>query len=255
MKQIDLELPVVGVKFLQSFAGYEDVEQYHGVSYCDAVRLATFGTEQLLAPGSIEVCKWSPVVMALKAPENDYERSLKPRLPEQLAGVYLAPLWHFRGEPDVVVVRGRPMQLRQLAAGMGNGALQQRYRDSIGRSLLFEGERGPGLRAVVTQVTNRVLNKLKRSKRFDQMVKVAFRRDDVTAWFEKLLRNTVADMSVCRNSTVLPYLEDAGNISFFCTGGVTWGGNAPVHVTSGFPYRLFATVQDCVNYPGKPRGQ
>jgi hypothetical protein len=60
-------------------------------------------------------------------------------------------------------------------------------------------------------------------------------------------------MSVCRNSTVIPFLEDAGNISFFCTGGIAWGCNPPDFLTSGFPYGMIEKVIDRLDFPGKGR--
>jgi len=56
-------------------------------------------------------------------------------------------------------------------------------------------------------------------------------RTGVEAW-----TRTLADMSVCRNSTVVPLLVGRVNVSFFCTGGITWGRNDPDHLTSGWPW-------------------
>jgi hypothetical protein len=108
VETIILELPLVGIKILRDSAiGFKGVEVYHGVSYCDAVRLATFGEELLVKPGSIEVCKWAPAVLGLKIPENSFERSLLPRL-DSVAGLFIAPLSRFPegAPPDVAIVRG-----------------------------------------------------------------------------------------------------------------------------------------------------
>lgn len=240
MEKIKFEVPPVGVKILDSMEGFEGVSVYNGVSYCDAVRHATLGEEVVLVPGSIEVCRWSPVVLGLKGPENNFEKSLEPRAKGSSAGVYVAPLSRFREglEPDVVIVRGRPARLRKLAAEMGEGALQDRYRGRIGWTALDVGEEGLSLRVMLVHTLNYSLSLLKRSRRFDEFTRKLFRRESVAKAFERAAKNAVADMSMCRNATVLPYVEDAGNISFFCTGGVTWGGNSPRNMTSGFPYRL-----------------
>ena len=234
------EVPPVGVKILDSMDGFEGTPVYNGVSYCDAVRRATSGEEVVLVPGSIEVCRWSPVVLGLKSPESDFEKSLEPRVLGSSAGVYVSPLSRFREglEPDVVIVRGRPARLRKLAAEMGEGALQDRYLGRIGWTALGLGEKGLSLRVTLVHALNYSLSVLKRSRRFDELTKKLFRRESVAKAFEKAAKNAVADMSMCRNATVLPYIEDAGNISFFCTGGITWGGNSPGNMTSGFPYRL-----------------
>lgn len=254
MEKIKLELPVIGVKFLpDSTKGFQDADTYRGVSYCDAVRLATYGQELLLEPGCIEVCKWSPVVLGFKAPENRFEESLEPRMGALLAGVYLAQLSRFGAgvEPDVVIIRGRPGQLRRLAEMAGEGSLQERYRGLIGRTALGSGDKGASVKALLTQGSNRALSRLRQWKRFDDFTRVAFKSHRVTGAFEKLAKNAVADMSMCRNSTVLPYTERAGNISFFCAGGVTWGGNSPATVTSGFPYGIVKDALLEVDYPGK----
>lgn len=251
MEKTRLDVPPVGVKMLRSLDGLEAVEAYRGVSYCDAVRRATLGEELLVKPGSIEVCRWSPVVLGLKEPEGDFESGLEPRLEHPVAGVYLAPVDRFGDgvetagggsgsfTPDVVIVRGSPAALRRLASEMGDGVLQERYRGRIGVSALGVGARGLSWRVMLVHALNYPLSVLVRMKFVDRFIKRHFQRESVSRAFERAAKNKVADMSICRNSTAVPHLEDSGNISFFCTGGVTWGGNSPRNMTCGFPYRLF----------------
>jgi len=252
MDTIQLELPVVGVKVREdSLAGF-DAPEYSGVSWCDAVRLATFGEELLVVPGSITICKWSPIILGLKKPENPFEESLEPRLESPVAGIYVAPLWRFGDvQPDSVIVRGRPGQLRELAERLGDESFTRNYRGQIGRTALGVGERVLSARVMLSRASNRALAVLKRWKRFDDLTRVAFKDYRVTGLFEKVAKNAVADMSMCRNATVLPYVEDAGNISFFCVGGVTWGGNSPANMTSGFPGRMKDAILKEVSFPGK----
>lgn len=251
MDKIVLELPVIGVKVLAGSVDGCDADVYSGVSWCDAVRLATFGQELLVAPGSIDICKWSPIILGLKKPENPFEESLEPRLEKPVAGIYVAPLPRFQGTPDVLIVRGRPSQLRELAARLGDDTISRRYSGQIGRTAIGVGERGLSARVMLSRVSNRALAVLKRWKRFDDITRIAFKDYRVTGLFEKLAKNAVADMSMCRNATVLPLIEDAGNISFFCVGGVTWGGNSPYNMTSGFPGRFAGDILEQVDFPGK----
>ncbi len=253
METVSLELPLIGAKVLDSLEGFEGVEVYHGASYCDAVRNATFGKELVVAPGSIEVCRWSPVVLGLKQPGSDFERSLEPRLDSGVRAIYVAPLSRYSEavEPDVVIVRGRPAQLHQIAAALGQGAMQARFRGQIGRSALGVGEHFLSARVMLNRALNRLLTAFRTSSRFDHVVNVLFRRESVSAAFEKVGKNAVADMSICRNSTVLPHVEDAGNITYFCTGGVTWGGNSPAHMAAGFPFRLIEPLLRYLDYPAK----
>ncbi len=253
MEKIALELPLVGIKILRDSAvGFEGMEVYHGVSYCDAVRLATFGEELLVKPGSIGVCKWAPVVLGLKTPENSFEKSLLPRL-GSVAGLYIAPLSRFLEDatPDVVIVRGRPTQMKRVMKALGEGALQRPYYGEIGKTALGVVDRRFSLKVMLSYVSNRVMALLRRWKRFDDLIRAALRTQVLTGALEMVLKNTVADMSMCRNSTVIPLMEDAGNVSFFCVGGISWGGNLPANITSGFPYKLIEGVHDRLEYPGK----
>lgn len=251
MELIELELPVVGIRFLESVKDV-DADAYEGVSYCDAVRLATYGQRLVLKPGCISTCRWSPVILGLKDPETEFEKSLEPRVTGKTAAVYVAPLAAFKGSaPDVVIVRGRPGQLRELASALGEGALSKKYAGLIGKTALGVEDRTLSPRKMLSLVSNRAVAALKRSKTFDRLTRTIFKNEKVTAAFEKVLKNALADMSMCRNSTVLPMTEDAGNISFFCTGGVTWGINSPANMTSGWPGRMVPEILELVEFPGK----
>lgn len=253
MVDIELEVPPIGVKVLKSRDGLDDVKVFHGASYCEAVRLATPGEEVLVAPGSIDVCKWSPVILGLKQAEGSFEKKLGPRVDEALAGYYLAPMSSFREglTPDVVIVRGRPEQLREITDSLGEAALVRRYWGEIGKTALGVGESGGSLKVKVTYGLNRVLARLRKLNSWDRFTRFAFRSRRVTSALEKLIKNNMADMSMCRNSTVIPYLENAANVSLFCTGAIAWGANSPAHMTSGLPFELFEKVSERLEYPGK----
>lgn len=230
----------VGVKLLGSVEGFEGVTGYRGVSYCDAVRRAASGEELLLEPAAIETCRWSPVVLGLKPAESDFERSLQPRFDYPVAGFYIAILDRFRPgtEPDVVIVRDRPAVLSRLADSVGEGGLQRRYRDGIGASALGVLEKRLSPRVLLSHASNRLVRTVMSVDALDRLLKKVIAKESVSSAVEKLLKNTVADMSMCRNSTVIPCRERAGNISYFCTGGAGWGDNDPSNMTSGWPYRL-----------------
>lgn len=254
MSKISFELPLIGVELLDSLEGLEDIPRYRGVSYCDAVRLATFGEDLLLEPGCIDVCKWSPVILGLKEPEVPFEINLEPAVGRRLAGVRVAQLARLleAGEvPDVVIVRGRIADLNRLAGAIGEGALQSKYRGRIAASALGRGGGGVGPKALLAGVTNRVFGFLRKSKLFDRFSRRLFKSQAATSAFERLIRRAIADMSVCRNSTVIPVLEGAGNISFFCPGGITWGCNPPDFLTGGFPYPMIEKVYGSLDFPGK----
>jgi hypothetical protein len=77
---------------------------------------------------------------------------------------------------------------------------------------------------------------LARSRRWRAFTYWLFRSHLVTAGFDAVISRTLADMSVCRNSTAIPLLSGRTNLSFFCTGGITWGRNRPDEITSGWPW-------------------
>jgi uncharacterized protein (DUF169 family) len=233
----------VGVQILRQAGEHPEVPVYHGVSYCDAVRQAGAGEVLRVLPGSISVCGWAPVVLGLKEPQSRFERGLAPRLAFPIAGLLLAPLDRFPGELDVVVVRASPEVLRAMAQYLGREGLWDGHQGQLDRSALpslFEGIATS--RRGLVQGINRLLATLARSDRWQAFTHRLFRSHLVTAGFDAVISRTLADMSVCRNSTAIPLLTDRANISFYCTGGITWGCNHPEHLTSGWPWTLFRQI-------------
>ncbi len=227
----------VGVRVLYSPDEHAHAPVYRGVSYCDAVTQAGAGETLRVLPGSIQVCRWSPVVLGLKQPEGRFEHNLAPRLTFPVAGLLLAPLDRFPGTPEIAVVRATPDVLR----GMIENAAQERLWDGhAGRldrsalpSLAADSQTTP--RRPLIGPVNRLLASLARFAPWQTITRWLFRSGLVTAGFDALISRTLADMSVCRNSTVIPLLTGRANVSFFCTGGITWGRNDPDHLTSGWP--------------------
>jgi hypothetical protein len=227
----------------------KDAPVYQGVSYCDALRRAGEGERLRVLPGSIQVCGWAPVTLGLKVPQGRFEEALAPRLAFPVTGLLLTPLVRFSGqpEPELVVVRARPEVLREMiqVAGVveGDGLSSLLWEDHAGRldrsalPLLTSGRATPRLGLI--GAVNRVLAPLARFGPWQALTRRLFRSGLVTAGFDALISRTLADMSVCRNSTVVPLLAGRVNVSFFCTGGITWGRNPPHHLTSGWPWPLF----------------
>jgi hypothetical protein len=233
----------VGLRVLRSADEASDVSVYRGVSYCDAVRRAGEGEAQRVLPGSIEVCGWSPVVLGLKAPENRFEEGLAPRLQHPIPGLLLAPLGEFRGEPDVVLARESRNTLARWVAKARPERLWQDHGGQLDRSALtlFANGQSAARRWLISAV-NTGLAPLARSEHWQALTQRLFRDRRMTAAFEALISRVLADMSVCRNSSVIPLLTGQANVSFFCTGGITWGRNRASHLTSGWPYELWIDV-------------
>jgi len=233
--------PPVGVRRLRTAGESTGVPLYRGISYCDAVRRAGEGETLRLLPGSIQVCRWAPVVLGLKAPAGRFEEGLSPRLAFPVAGLLLAPLDRFPGEPESVVVRAGPEVLRAMIQTAGRaGRMWDDHGGQLDRSalpLLAGGRTTPRHRLI--GVVNRVLAALARSDRWQALTHRLFCSAAVTAGFDALISRTLADMSLCRNATAVPLLAGRANVSFFCTGGITWGRNRPDHFASGWPWPDF----------------
>jgi hypothetical protein len=233
----------VGVRVLISAGEATGVPVYQGVSYCDAVRRARGGESLRVVAGSIHVCRWSPVVLGLKPPEGRFEKGLEPRLAYPIAGLLLAPLDRFPGEPQAVLVQAPAGSLQVLLDAAGPDHLWAGHEGRLDRSALpvLRGETGHPRRDLI-QAVNWALSALAGSAHWQALTRWLFRSGAVTAGFEALISRTLADMSVCRNSTVVPLVTGRGNVSFFCTGGITWGRNQPGHLTAGWPLPVFEAL-------------
>ncbi len=239
----------VGVKILGSASNSAEAEVYWGVSYCDAVRRAGQGETLRVIPGSIRVCLWAPVVLGLKPADGRFEEGLTPRLAFPTAGLLLAPLEDFPGEPEVVIVRTRPERLRDMirsAEAMGSGGpspLWEGHGGELGWSALpivTSGQETARSRLIVA--VNRGLAALAPSARWQALTRWLFSNRTPTIALELLISHLAADMSICRNSTAIPLLTGRVNVSHFCTGGITWGLNHPEYLTSGWPWAVFRAV-------------
>lgn len=234
--------PPVGVGRLQPAGECADVPVYRGVSYCDALRRAGQGERLRVLPSSVQVCRWAPVVLGLKEPQGRFEKGLAPRLAFPVVGLLLAPLDRFPGEPEVVVVRARPEVLREMVRIAGR-VVWDGHAGRLDRSAipLLSGDRTTARRGLIDAV-NRALAALARFAHWQALTHWLFRSGLVTAGFDALISRSLADMSVCRNSTVIPLLTGRVNASFFCTGGITWGRNRPDYGTSGWPWPDFSRI-------------
>lgn len=237
----------VGLSRLPSAQAHTEVPLYQGVSFCDAVRRAGEGEFLRVLPGSIQVCRWSPTVLGMKAPQSRFERSLAPRLPFPLVGLLLGPLQEFPGQAEVVIVRDNLEILQALLAVVEPHCLWDGHRGRLDRSalpVLVQG--GQPWRRMWIRGVNRVLAPLSRRARWQAFTRWLFRSGLVTAGFDVIISHALADMSVCRNATTVPLLTGRVNVSFFCTGGITWGRNQPDHLVSGWPRPVYLRALQAV---------
>ncbi|MFH1537525.1 MAG: DUF169 domain-containing protein [bacterium] len=249
MKAIRVGYTPVGVKIApEPLENYPEAEEYRGISYCDAVRLASEGAGRalLLTPESIGVCPWSPVVLGFKPPDPKYDLKVEFNLPLPIASVLLAPVDFFSAgsPPDVVVVRTTKGEMKKIVEALGWENMATEMAGRLDRTALpiFIGDGSPLEKKRVQQI-NRALAKLNRSRRWRDFTKGVFKNKMATYLFDQLLDSYLANMSICRNSTVIPHLTGKANISYFCTGGIAWGLNRPEHMTCGMPFELYGRLK------------
>jgi len=240
---IKLSCPAVGVAILDKEPSKG--EEYQGISFCDALRRATLGEALVLRSGSIDTCRWSPPVLGLKGPETDFEKGLSPRLEKGHGGVFLARVsdWPLSGKPDVVVIRADREEFGKLVELVPASRLYG-LDEGIDKTAvpLFFRERS--LRSGLIGFSNRLLERLGRYSLWNDFTVWAFRREWTSRVLNLVLDRSMANMSMCRNSTVIPYLTGRLNVSHFCTGGISWGRNSPHLLTGGMPYDLYAQFAD-----------
>jgi hypothetical protein len=167
----------------------------------------------------------------------------------------------FPGTPDVVVVRAKAEVLCEMARVAGRDPWWAGHGGRLDRSAIpaltwesMRRQRGSdgGLRLLSARLrfldgVNQILGVLAQSERWQAFTRRLFQSHWVTARFDALISRTLADMSICRNSTAIPLLTGRANLSFFCTGGITWGGNRPDQLTSGWPWPLFERVDHALS--------
>jgi hypothetical protein len=123
-------------------------------------------------------------------------------------------------------------------------ASRKKQKYHIDRSALsvLRAEKDPlSLKRLV--IINKLLAVLSKQKAWVDFTKWLFNKQWTTYVFDLFLDQYLANMSMCRNSTVIPYLTNKVNISYFCTGGIAWGLNNPSHMTCGLPFSLYKKLE------------
>lgn len=243
MSEIYINVQPVGVKvFPDPQDDLQDIAVFRGTSYCDAVRRVTGNGELLILSDSILTCQWSPVILGLKNPENSFEKRLTPRM-NKTWGVYLAPLTIFSErdfEPDVIILRDKPDLLKKLLLNLGWDRCALRLAGEMDKSALgILYNNNFSLKSFSIVGFNKLLASLSGNNWWHSFTEVMFRNTFVCDIFDRFISLFMSDMSICRNSTVIPYKTGLVNVSHFCIGGISWGLNYPEHLTSGFPYDVF----------------
>lgn len=242
--KIPESVTAVGVKFFRERPeGLDGLGVFKGASYCEAAGQAKRGPV-LVRGDSIGVCKWSPAILAFKEAEDSFEKKLQPRMRPPVEAVLLAPLDAFpKGhQPEVVILQGPADVLRKAMKDLGRKEWAGEWASDIDKSALgLELDGLPEWKVKAVARINRLLTRLTPNPRWQRFTRITFRSKTISRVLEALINRFLASMSVCRNSTVIPYLSGRANLSFFCAGGITWGNNPSTDMTCGVPYGL---IQD-----------
>jgi len=250
---IELNSTPVGIKITPGVQGeLEDrgVFHYRGPSFCDAISRASRGEALLITPASIEKCLWAPAILGLQEPESAFERSLSPRF-NSVKAIMAAPLSFFEKAnccPEVVIIREKRQLVEKILKELEAGELALNYLSQTDKSALalIAGNRD-GFRKLTITGLNRLVEKLKERRQLKRLGEYFLSKPSICYLFDKLISLFLADMSICRNSTVVPALTGKANCSYFCSGAVFWGENSPDNFTTGIPYPVFCKLKEKLN--------
>ncbi len=255
MSAIKLPVPPIGVKIFAAKPAWANaVRLFDGISFCHAVATATAGAEVWVEANSIKTCRWSPVILGFKSAESKFDHSLKPRLAAGTVGVYLAGLDRFRPDltPDIVIARAEPETLRAMIETLGwdHAAWEAVEEQRLSRSALRRlRDQKPTWRSRLQAPVSKSLAAMRGAPGWTKLTTKVFKNRTVTKVFDRVIDRTMADMSICRNSVAIPLLTGKVNISYYCTGGITWGANSPRTMTSGWPWELWRQLQQKLGRP------
>ena len=247
--------PTVAVKIIktkdQGPENFGPISEFSGISYCEALSKASQGNELLIRPGSIQVCRWSPPVLGLKEPESDFEKEREPRLQNLTGAILMARIDRWQdewGEPDVVILRADLPNMEMLVEMAGPDSVFDG--SGVDRTMVPElsGRPADPMKARIARASNSVLSALNSVPLWHRFTVWAFKREWTSRMLNWVLDRSMANMSVCRNSTVIPLLTGRLNVSHFCTGGISWGKNPATLMTAGMPYSLYLKIKDRIDY-------
>ncbi len=259
---IELTLPPIGLKIFSGREPLPDaVEGFNGVSFCQAVSEATAGRKIMMTPFSINICKWSPVVLGFKKAEDAFEKTITHALPVGTTGVYLAPIDMIDPAvtPDIVMIRTTPENHRAIIGVLGWEAFidDSGLGQDVTALSTFRGNPPRGLSGWLIRNVNTWLDRLNRFDGWHKLTTIVFKSRMITRIFDRFIATFMANMSMCRNSLAVPLVMGKANISYFCTGGISWGKNASLNMTAGFPFSIYQQLAPNIDYPriskaGKP---
>jgi uncharacterized protein (DUF169 family) len=248
--RISLEETPIGVKFLH---GEEMPNDYSVVknpavrSYCDAIRLLRDIKEHkgiIITLDSIKICKRCPTILGLKT-DDKINKKLMVKIGDSIIGVFVFnintptmnhPLSYAINNPDVVLIVGTQSCFTDIIDVLGIENFTDKHINMLETSAL-------SLFSKTKNVSNDTKNKRPRNMRNFNFLKRIFP-------FKLITRNqaTIAVSSLCLNCSVIPFLSQKGNVSYFCSGGLSWGGYTEKNLVMGLPDVLYKRLEPMLEF-------
>ncbi|MCK5342791.1 MAG: DUF169 domain-containing protein, partial [Candidatus Heimdallarchaeota archaeon] len=149
---INLDITPIGIKFLKEDEMPEDfsiVKNPKDRSYCGLLRLVREEEEYskgvIVTRESIEICKWSKVILGFKKPEKKFEKGISPILEEPFPGIFLFkidtpienhPLARFIENPDIIQIMSSQESITEIINYLGIENFTDEYLDHLETSAL-----------------------------------------------------------------------------------------------------------------------
>lgn len=271
---ISLDIIPVGVKFLREEEmpnNFNVVQNPKVRSYCDVIRLLRkeeYCQGNVLTLDSNTVCKWGPAILGLKKPDNELEKKLSPIMEESFDGVFVFnintpkekhPLSSAIENPDTVTIVGTREILADIIERLGIENFTDEYIDRLETSALSAFSDIQDISETVKRKRARKTSSLKflnwvfssrvMSNRVSTwIITQPFKSYTFSKMADPVLRKTMAVHSVCMNTSVIPYLTQKGNVSYFDAGGIGWGGNTHKNMIMGLPGQLYQRLEPILEF-------
>jgi hypothetical protein len=268
--QISLDIAPVGVKFLKEKempGNFDLVKNTDVPSYCAAIKILQDEENKygvLVTKNSIKVCKWCFPILGLKKPEKKLGRKITPILEEPVEGVFVFdmntpnenhPLSDSLKNPDSVIIRSSKENFADIInqLNINNFTRDYDYDLKVSNITIFDSQtkysKRTKIRRSAKKVSIRLFNwafnsKLLNNRVMNKFFNWALKKYSFSRMMEPILSKTMTMASVCRNSSVIPYLTQKGNVSYIDGGGVSdWGGNSRKNMIMGLPYHLYQQLE------------
>jgi len=260
ISEIQLERIPVGIKYLKENEmpeNFDTIENPKVRSFCDGLRLLhenNYPNGVIITLDKIKACKWCPVGLGLKTPQNGIEKKIEPLFEELNKGIHIFNLTDAVREPDIVSVIAKSENAEQIINTVGLENFTKEYIDELTFSAIsqytdvefpskhVERKRKRHLRSIKLfqwlfaskLISNRVMNRF---------LTFMLKQYPFSRMMDPILRQYSTGMSFCYSTSAIPLTTQKANVVFAETGGIGWGGISKDDMIFGMPYSLYKTFE------------